>query len=179
MTYEKFKEKFKKSNSFDIYWSYFISIFLLGIGLFFLYLLNFTDWYELSKVTTKNIAPIWSIYFFCGLLILIGLYGFWRIPKTFGITIIKSDFSIDEKKQIVNQIINDFDLNEVEREEQYLHLIYYGRYSSSFVIYLFYDSNNFYMNVHHAIIMNNGGFTDFGASKRVANKIKSKILANN
>ncbi|MBK9378237.1 MAG: hypothetical protein IPM86_08330 [Saprospiraceae bacterium] len=97
MTYEEFTNKFKKTNSFDKYWNYFISIAVIGVGLYFLYQLNFTEWYDLKKVTAGNIMPIWGINVFCGLLILLGLYGFWRIPKTYEMTFIKSEFSIDKK----------------------------------------------------------------------------------
>ena len=48
MTYEEFTNKFKKTNSFDKYWNYFISIAVIGVGLYFLYQLNFTEWYDLK-----------------------------------------------------------------------------------------------------------------------------------
>ncbi|WP_026904927.1 hypothetical protein [Pedobacter glucosidilyticus] len=107
MTYEDFIKKFNRTNFLDKYWSYFISIGALGIGLYFLYLLNFTEWYQLKKVTTKNITPLWAIYAFCGLFIFLGLYGFWIIPKNYGITYIKSDSPIDKKAEIINQLIHD------------------------------------------------------------------------
>jgi hypothetical protein len=176
MTYEEFTNKFKKTNSFDKYWNYFISIAVIGVGLYFLYLLNFTEWYDLKKVTTGNIMPIWGIYVFCGFLILLGLYGFWRIPKTYEITFIKSDFSIDKKNQIINQIINDFKLNELEKDEQYRHFRYVGRFWNTFDIYIFYDTDSFYLNAQQIDFGNDGGFIDFGTSKRVTNKIKNKII---
>lgn len=35
MTYEDFTNKFKKTNSFDKYWNYLISIAVIGVGLYF------------------------------------------------------------------------------------------------------------------------------------------------
>ena len=175
MTYEDFTNKFKKTNSFGKYWNYFISIAVMGVGIYFLYLLNFTEWYDFKKVTTKKIVPIWGIYAFCVLLIMLGLYGFWRIPKTYKIKIIKSELSIDEKKQIINQITRDFKLNELERKEQYQHFLYVGRFWASFNIYIFYDTTNFYLNTQQIEFKNDGGFIDFGTSNRVTKKIKSKI----
>lgn len=153
-----------------------MSVSVIGIGLFFIYLLLFTDWYTIKMATTKNIMPIWGIYILCGLLILLGLYGFWRIPKTYEITFIKSAYSIDKKREVVNQIIGDFKLNELEAIEQYRHFRYTGRFWNSFDIYIFYDSNNFYLNAQQIDFGNDGGFIDFGTSKRITNRFKNKIL---
>lgn len=177
MTYENFENKIKKTNSFEKYWNYFISFAAIGIGLYFLYLLNFTEWYNLKKATTKNIVPIWGIYLFVVFFISLGLYGFWRIPKTYKITLIKSEHSIKEKNQLINHLISDFKLNEIEREVQYRHFRYVGRFWNSFDIYIFYDINNFYLNVQQIDFMKDGGFIDFGTSKKVTNRIKRKILA--
>lgn len=92
-------------------------------------------------------------------------------------TFIKSELSIDKKNQIINQIISDFKLNELEREEQYRHFRYVGRFWNTFDIYIFYDTNNFYLNAQQIDFGNDGGFIDFGTSKRVTNKIKNKIIA--
>jgi hypothetical protein len=177
MTYEDFSNRFKKTNSHDKIWNYFISLTVICLGLFFLYLLHFTQWYDPQKVTTKNATPIWGINVFCGLLILLGLYGFWRIPKSYEMTAIQSALSIDKKHQIINQIISDFKLNELERGEQYRHFRYEGRFWNTFDIYIFYDTENFYLNAQQRDFGNDGGFIDFGTSKRVTTKIKNKIMA--
>ena len=177
MTFEDFTNKFRRINSFVKYWNYFISIGIMGFGLFFLYQLNFTEWYELKKLTTKNIMPMWGIYVMSGLFILLGLYGFWRVPKTYELTCIRSKLSIDKKDQIINQILNDFELQELERQEQYRHFKYTGPFLNKFDIYMFYDQSNFYLNAQQRDAGNDGGFIDFGTSKRVTQKIKSKLVS--
>ena len=177
MTYQDFLTKFQKKNSFDRYWNYFISISIISAGLYFIYLLHFTDWYEVKKVTTKSIAPIWLINTGSIFFILLGLYGFWRIPITYKVTFFESKVSIEEKNRIVNQIIKDFKLNELVNEEQYRHYRYVGRFWNSFDIYIYFDSNNFCLNAQQIEFGNNGGFIDFGTSKRVTNKIKRSIIA--
>jgi len=177
MTCEDFKNKLKKRNSFNKYRNYFISIGAVGIGLFFLYQLSFTDWYEIKKVTTKNIMPIWGIYGMSGLFILIGFYGFWRIPKTYELTCIRSVLPVDQKAQIISQILNDFKLKELERQGQYGHFEYVGRFRNKFDIYIFYDQCNFYFNAQQRDAGNDGGFIDFGTSKRVTHKIESKLVS--
>lgn len=173
MTYEQFTRKIKKKDALDRYWNYFIAIFFIGIGLCFLYLLHFTDWYAISSVTTENITPVWTIHVMSGLFIILGLYGFWRIPITYKVSPIKSDVSIEQKSDIIHQLINDFNLIELESEGQFHHFHYFGRYWSSFNIYLFYDSNNFYINAQEN---NKRTYIDFGTSKKVTNKIKNKII---
>lgn len=177
MTAEDFESKFQKTNYFDKYWNYFISILVIGVGLYFLYLLNFTEWYDSKKTTTTNAMPIWGIYIFMVSLIALGLYGFWRIPQTYKITKIKSALSIEEKTLIIHNIISDFKLKELESDQQYRHFRYVGRFLNRFDIYIFYDLNNFHLNVQQIDSGNDGGFIDFGTSKRVTNKIKNKILA--
>jgi hypothetical protein len=177
MTAEDFESKFQKTNSFDKYWNYFISILIIGGGLYFLYLLNFTEWYDSKKTTTTNAMPIWGIYIFIGFFIALGLYGFWRIPQAYKITLIKSVLSIEEKSIIIHNIISDFKLKELERDQQYWQLRYVGRFKNRFDIHMFYDPDNFYFNVQQIDSGNDGGFIDFGTSKRVTNKIKNKILA--
>lgn len=173
MTYEDFIKKFNKINLIDKYWNYIISIAVIGVGLYFLYLLNFTDWYEVKELTTKNIAPTWLIYGMSGFFISLGLYGFWRIPKRYEITKIESRHSKIDKEHIINQLISEFKLNRLEKEDQYHHFTYRGRFLSPFDIYIFYDDNNIYLNAQQYDY--NGGYMDFGTSKRVTNKIKNKI----
>ncbi|MBT0554721.1 hypothetical protein D1Z97_09210 [Riemerella anatipestifer] len=80
------------------------------------------------------------------------------------------------KNQIINKIITEFKLNELERDEQYRHFRYVGRFRNTFDIYIFYDTNNFYLNTQQIDFGNDGGFIDFGTSKRVTKKIKNKII---
>ncbi|MBL0013021.1 MAG: hypothetical protein IPP30_04465 [Flavobacterium sp.] len=176
MTYEDFLNKFEKRNIFDKYWNYFICISIIAIGIFFISKFLFADWNQI-KTTTKDYFPKWSFIIFMSLLISLGLYGFWRIPKSYQITSIRSDFSILKKNEILNQIIKDFKLNELERNKQYTHFKYVGRFWNSFDIYIFLDAENFYLNAQQIDFGNDGGFIDFGTSKKVTHKIKSKILS--
>jgi hypothetical protein len=177
MTYQDFQKKIHK-NSFLKYWSYCISIFVMTIGLYFIYLLHFTDWYEIRKPTTPNIAPTWAINIMGGLFTMAGLYGFWRIPITYKITCIESKHSLTEKNEIINQILNDFKLTELEKDEQYRHVKYPYPVSlwNRFDVYLFFDRNTFYLNTQTTSY--GGGFIDFGASKSVTNIMRSKIIAS-
>ena len=175
MTYEKFTVKFKRINAFDKYLNYLISIAVIGTGLFFLYQLHFTDWYSIKKETTKNIAPVWFINCFSAFFIILGSYGFWRIPKTYEITTIESTHSLSEKNQIIEQLISDFKLNQLEKVEEYLHFKYSGHFWNYFDIYIFYSRSHFYFNVQKRSYR--GGFIDNGASKKFTRTIKKKLLA--
>jgi hypothetical protein len=177
MTYQEFLKKFKKTNSFDNKRNYFISITMICIGLFFTYLFVFTDWYESKDATMDNIIPRSGMYAFNLFFILFGLYGFWRIPATYKFTLIESKHSIEQKSDMLNLLIADFKLKELEYDEQYRHYYYEGRFWNSFNVHVFFDSNNFYLNSHQLDVQDNGGFIDFGTSKRVTNKIKRKIIA--
>jgi hypothetical protein len=174
MTYQDFLKKFRKINSFDKYWNYFLSFFIIGIGLFFIYDLLFTDNHETQ--TTENKVPKEYVYLLSCSFIVLGLYGFWRIPKTYQVNRIGSQLGINEKADILALLVTDFQLIELEREEQYRHFMYNGWLGNTFDIYTFFDTENFFFNVQQVDFGGVGGFIDFGTSKRVTRKIRNKIL---
>ena len=174
MTFENFQKRFHKKNTIDRYWNYLLSIAVIGIGVYFLYLLYYTDWYGIKTETTENIAPKWFINCFSGFFISLGLYGFWRIPKIYEFTKIESCHSNTDKELVINELISEFKLNKLEKGDQYHNFRYKrGFFRHYFYIYIFYDDNNIYLNAQQ---YDYRGYIDFGTSKRVTNKIKRKIL---
>lgn len=177
MTYEEFERKIRIKDLIGKFWNYLISVGVIGVGLFFLYLMNFTDWYERKAITTQNIAPVWAIYALVVFMISLGLYGMWRIPKSYKISWIPSEKSIPEKELVINSLVSDFKLYEHERDEDYRHYKYFGSCNNSFDVYLYWDKGSFYLNAQQNDSGVSGGFIDFGTSRRVTEKFKKNILS--
>ena len=175
MTYQEFEEKIKKEDASEKYGGYFTAILLLGMGFFIMYQLTFTNWYAEKQGTEENTASLWVLYIPPISLLLMGLYGFWRMPQYYKVTAIDSQKPVPEKKQIFDRIKADFKLSVFSETENYGHYSYAKRFGVQFGIYLLLTENGFYLNVQR---INTGiGITDFGSSKRATNYVKNKLVS--
>ena len=175
MTYQEFQERIKKEDASNKYGNYFTAVLFLCIGLYFAYLVNFTNWYVEKQRTTENIVPIWMVHGLAVSFVLAGLYGFWRIPQDYKITTISSKKSIAEKRQIMDQLKGDFKLFQQSEAENYGRYSYAKSFGVQFGIHILVDDKGFYLNAQR--IVHNGGIIDFGSSKRATDKIRNKILS--
>ena len=82
MTILEFKNNIAKTNRIDKIFNYVITFSAIFGGLFFLYKLEFTEWYEIKSLTA-NVASKKMIRIFFIFLITIGFYGIWRIPQAY------------------------------------------------------------------------------------------------
>lgn len=177
MKLNDFKLKFKNKNKFDNNWNYIISSLAIIGGLFILYKLSLTEYYELKfsekkgKILSKNV-----IYFSGIMLILIGVYGFWRIPKLYKLYVINTNYDISKNKELITEISNKFRMELLENKNNYYCFIYYGKFKNPFNIYFFLENDKIFLNVQQ--IDYDGGFIDFGNSKKVMSKIISELNLN-
>lgn len=174
MKLNEFESRFKNENKFDNYRNYIISSLAVIGGLFILYKLSLTEYYELKflekkgKILSKNIIYLSGI-----VLMLIGIYGFWRIPKLYKLYVINTTSDTSINKELITEISNKFKMELCENEHNYYCFIYYGKFKNPFNIYFFLEKNKIFLNVQQ--IDYNGGFIDFGTSKRVRNQIVKEI----
>jgi len=171
-----FYNKFKNDNAFDQFWNYLISILLILFGVFFIYHLHYTNWYEVKAAYQNDIAPKGLLYFGVLFMIIMGAYGFWRIPKLYKINTILTDKSISEKSRIIKLLAQELKLKELQKSKNYIHFRYRGPFWNPLDIYLFYDEEKICFNVQqYELASNRGGFIDFGTSKRLVIKMKRKL----
>ncbi|WP_373709363.1 hypothetical protein [Kaistella sp.] len=175
MTQKKFESKFKKENKQDNIWNYIISILTIIAGIFIFEKLAFTNYYELKfeekngKILSKNILYLSSL-----ILIIIGTYGFWRIPKLYFIKKIKGKSIRNENELLIIKCAQKFKMTLIEKEEEFYSYHYIGKFKNPFHVFLFADENgNILINVQK--IDYDGGFIDLGTSRRVKNKIIKEI----
>lgn len=175
MTLKEFESKFRKENKQDNTWNYLISILAIIGGLFLFQKLALTNYYELKfeesngKILSKNFLNFSPL-----ILIIIGIYGFWRIPKLYSLTRVKCKRNRDENELLIEKCAQKFNMKLIEREEEFYSYLYVGKFRNPFHIYFFAEENeNILLNVQQ--IDYDGGFIDFGTSNRVKNKIIKEI----
>ena len=101
MNYEDFNNKLQKRSAIDKYWNYFISIGAILFGLYCLYKTHTIEFIDAYKAKHNKEYPILAAYLITTGLTSLGLYGFWRIPKTYKVTKIKAEHSAEQKVQIL------------------------------------------------------------------------------
>ncbi len=175
MTFKEFELKFSKENKQDNNWNYIIASLATIGGIFLLYHLFFTDWYEIKfqekngKILSKNIISLAYL-----ILLLLGIYGFWRIPNLYKFTKVKSNLARIENQELIKKSAKEFKMSILKENEEYYHYRYFGKLKNPFDVYFFADENgNILINVQQ--VDYNGGYIDFGNSNRVKNKIIKEI----
>lgn len=115
MTLIEFQKKVKKDYLFDKVWNYIYSMMFLGIGIYFLFEIFFTDWSQ--NMTSGSVTSIVLMSFF---ILSIGIVGIIRTPKLAQIhkISINGDLQINKEKILefsrqnkLHQLLNGKDEN--------------------------------------------------------------------
>ena len=175
MNYEEFKNMLLKNGSITKYWNYFISIGAILLGLYCLYETNNTEFLNAYKAKHNKEYPTLVASAITTVLVFVGLYGFWRIPKTYEVKTIEAKTTVEQKVQIINRLVSDFKLKEIKSNEKYKHFRYVGRFWNRLDLFICFDTKNFYINAQQRELGAQSGFIDLGTSKKVANKISRAI----
>lgn len=173
MTILEFKNNIAKTNRIDKIFNYVITFSAIFGGLFFLYKLEFTEWYEIKSLTA-NVASKKMIRIFIIFLITIGFYGIWRIPQAYIFSQLKCHSTIEDKLKIIEKVNIELKFKNLNVSENSFEFTYLGLFDNPFLVRIFLNEESFFINVQQ--IDQSGGFIDFGNSKRVKNKITKKIL---
>ncbi|MDO5617084.1 MAG: hypothetical protein Q4G16_12880 [Cruoricaptor ignavus] len=171
MTFQEFDLKIKRENRQDKIWNYMIATLAIIGSTFFLYQLTFSEWYEIKKLNGKSISK--SILYLISLIfLLIGIYGFWKIPNLYKFTKIECTNNEIENQKFIKKTAKDLNMTLIEARDNFYHYHYFGKLRNPFNVYFFTDKNIF-INVKQIDL--NGGYFDFGISKKVRNKIIQKM----
>ena len=164
MTFDEFENKFKKNNRFDKYWYQGLCYLTIGFGLFMLTSLATNSFIKFSGNRTFHYSG------FC-LLTLLGIYGLFVLRNKYRLTIWENSLTKDKNIELLQDAISSLTNSTFQITDNYVHFIYRKSWwRLPYEIHLFADNNLIAINVEGQDNYD-GGFIDFGASKRTQNKI--------
>lgn len=156
MTFIEFEKSLKKKLFFE---KYFYGLIAVAIIIFMLYMLC-------VRIPAINKTQNNSLSFLIFILILFGFYILRVSVNIDKFEILKNQFSKDQNTNTVKEVV--FNLSNTEIKSNYISFTYYkGFFETPYKVYLYADNNFIAINTY----INRSGIVDFGASKRVQNKI--------
>lgn len=170
MTLEEFEIKFKKRNRSESYYYNGLCFLFIGISIYFLN--SIVTGGPITSGAWKKTAPyLASILFF-----FVGVYGLYVLRSAYKLSFWYNELSKEENMKILKVTAAEFIKKEISFDDNYTRFVYgKGWWSLPFEVHLFADSNVIAIHVKGIDQSSNGGFIDFGASKRAQNKILSMI----
>jgi hypothetical protein len=164
MTFEEFENKFKRNTRFDKYWYHGLCYLIIGVGLFMLTALLTNSLIKFSG----NRAFHYSMFCF---LTLLGIYGLYVLRKKYKLTIWENVLPKDKNIELLQFLYSTLTNSTIVLSGNYVHFIYKKSWwRLPYEIHLFADNNFIAINVEGKDNYD-GGFIDFGASKRIQDKI--------
>lgn len=115
MTVEEFQNKIKKEYFSDKYLNYLYAFSALGIGIFFIYKLLFTNWSEGLTIKLFLFTLLISFY-----LLYLGIIGFIRTPHLDQIEIISKNPNIELNKENIAKTAKKLNLKSLPSEQDCL-----------------------------------------------------------
>ena len=167
MTIDQFRQTLKKPEKTDVLLNYLTCIFFIGGGLWFIYDLVTNGFYHPELGNRKYLILIFPLTF-----VIIGICGFWRIPKDYQIGCINSLKPIEEKWTVVNEYLSQLKIRSKKIESTQIECIYRNKYLNSLVISMHLDKDKILYNVRSFDPTINKGFVDLGLSKRGTKRLK-------
>lgn len=167
---EEFEEEIKDQSKFNTLGNYVISIFFLLMAMYCGY-----------KAFSFGFRPKFGILLNCVtffmplMFLIIGLYGFWKIPTDNKVKTVLSDLSLQQKEKVITNYLEM--LNVLTKQIvncnckiNYKVNPFYGNLNLT----IYFDEKQFLVNVKNADL----GFTDFGLTKKATNKIITYLTTN-
>lgn len=159
MTLDEFQNKFKKNTRFDKYWYHGLCYLTIAGGLFMLY----SDWTNsIVESADKSFPHAFGFIF----LIVVGVYGLIVLRNKFKLTIWQNGLTKEKNLELIQYATSEMKKTTIEKADNYIYFIYRKAWwRMPYEIHLFADANLIAINVEGQDY-GDGGFIDFGASKR-------------
>jgi uncharacterized protein (DUF1499 family) len=168
MTLEDFQNRFRRTNRFDRYWYHGLCLLYIAFSIYIIY----------EVVTNSKTEPynkIWTPFLFSLFLFSLGTYGLYVLTNTYKLTFWNNSFKRHENVELLNQVCSELQMKIVTLNDNTVFLRYRTKWwKMSYDVHLFADDNLIVINVE-SVDTYNGGFIDFGASKRTQTKILNLI----
>jgi hypothetical protein len=170
MTEKEFKKAVTKSNWFDKYYYYFISIAIIAVGLLFLYL-AFSESAGGRSISTRLVIISGAAFFFT-----LGFVVLRLLPNRYRILKFKSNLPAEKKEQVIANTMRElgatFFLN-----SQHLWRFYYRRkwWTFDYDLYLSFNNETIFVAVIGRT-HGRGGFIDFGLTGKFRKRVAISII---
>jgi hypothetical protein len=164
MTLVEFQNRFNRNKRFDKYWYHGLCIATIGFSLFMLYSLA-TD----STIKITGNKTFHSFVFIC--LFLLGIYGLFVLRRQYKLSYWHNDLTKEQNLELLNAVCSELLKLSVTLDDNQAYFVYRKSWwRMPHEVFLFAENNIVAINVE-GIDHSDGGFIDFGASKRTRNKI--------
>lgn len=164
MTIEEFQNKFKKNKRFDKYWYHGLCFATIGFALFMLFSL-------LSDTNIKFTGDKTIHYIGFVILLLMGIYGLFVLRKTYKLSYWDNNLTKEKNIELINSTCSELLNSTIKLDDNFTYFIYRKSWwRTPYEVQLFADNNIIAINVE-GVDTSDGGFIDFGASKRTQNRI--------
>jgi hypothetical protein len=164
MTIQEFKNMVVKSNWYDKYYYYLMSIVAIGGSIYLFYDIGINP----LKYRTRNSYEM-ALMAYC--------YAIYLIPNRFKVLTIDSTLTIDKKEEIISKLLHRLDISFADKQDGFYSFNYQRKWwTTGYNVYLFVDDEKFFLSVlgkTHAYPAR--GFIDSGGTERVRKKIISTI----
>lgn len=171
MTPQEFQNTVVKTNWYDKYYYYLISVGAI-IGSVYLFHDIATNPLKYKVRHSYGIALIAFSFLF-----LMGCYAIYLIPNRYKVLTVSSGLPVDKKKEIISRLLNKLGVAHADTKNDFYSFRFQRKWwTSDYDVYLFIDNQNFYVSVlgtTHAYPAS--GFIDFGGTQRLRRKILSII----
>jgi hypothetical protein len=165
MSLEEFENKFRKKKRFDKYWYHGLCLVIIGFSLYVLYVVvteRFQDFSERDKLFLISVHTF---------LLVLGVYGLFVLRKKFKLTYWRNHFTKDENLALLHSTCSELAKADIKFDENSAYFVYQKKWWTTLrEVYLFADHNLIAINVE-MLDISDGGFIDFGASKKTQNRI--------
>lgn len=169
MTIEEFNDKFKRNTRFDKYWYTGLCYLTISFGLFMTFALLTKSFVRFSG----SLAGHLSIYLF---LILLGIYGLFVLKTKYKLTIWENGLTKEQNIGLLKYAAEALTKSNVTKVDNYAHFVYKKSWwRLPYEVHLFADNNLIAISAESQDYYD-GGFIDFGASKRTQKKILKLLI---
>jgi hypothetical protein len=126
----------------------------------------------IDGVPTTPDSRRFLIFIVPALLLFAGVYGFWRIPKSYQVKQIISAKPIVEKHQAIYSFLEQYKITWKREEKNYLSIRYRNRLFTHVDVRFYFDESQVLFNAEGADLGGLKGIIDFGAGKRTMRKLE-------
>jgi hypothetical protein len=168
MTIEQFKEQIKKRDPFANLSNYLMATGFIMAGFYF---------YAQILTTSKSDAA-YVLLVIPTILVAMGFYGFWRIPRTHDVVMIQSKVDAKVKLKIIQNYLSGRKSEAKPNKTKSLEATYVNEFGNKVDLLFYVDSQKILFNVQKGNQFRYGRMFDFGVTRRSSEIIQSYLTEN-
>jgi hypothetical protein len=163
MTIDQFKEQVRKKDPFSDLSNYLMCVGFIMAGFYFYF----------QILTTSKSDAAYILLVIPTTLLLMGLYGFWRIPQTYEVVMIQSKVDVKIKSRIIHEYLISLKAEPTSGKVNCSEATYTNEFGNKVDILYYVDTQKILFNVKKGSQFRYNRMFDFGVARRASEKIKS------